>query len=582
MTHFNNYRMIYDKILVQFQKIGVLFILFSTTLHVSANHSQPIPSNDTLSIKKYIEKSKLYDSPEYNYPDSSLYYINLAQKLSEKLNYDNYLYDINQQFVRIFISTRNYPMALEYSFKNLDSLESRNSSEKSIRVINQYIPLLASIGIIYFQLDIDLSLFYLEKAEKLILEYQDRLTDSGTKLNAIYNNIGSVYLQKGELDTARKTYQKSLLYLEEKKENDYSRSAIYNNLGIIDTEQEKYEEALAYYDKSLSIRKNLNDKEGIAQVYNNMGRCYYTQKNYGKAVELLEKSIRLSKETHNFRSEIIGIGILSAIYNEKKMYKEEALLNKRESELKDSIFEQENRGRIIELGIKYEYEKQRKYEELEQHIILAKKEKNILILIITISILSLLCLTSALLYRNLKIKAKRDKLQSDSLTLQSKNLELEKQNLLLRNSRLEEEVEGKNKELTTHVMYLVQKNQFIISITDKLSELINESARQPNKQKINTIIKQMKANVDKTAWEEFEIRFQQIHSDFYAKLNKKIPNLTPNEKRLCAFLYLNMTTKEISSVTFQSIKSIEVARTRLRKKLDIERDDNLISVLQSL
>jgi DNA-binding CsgD family transcriptional regulator len=92
----------------------------------------------------------------------------------------------------------------------------------------------------------------------------------------------------------------------------------------------------------------------------------------------------------------------------------------------------------------------------------------------------------------------------------------------------------------------------------------------------------MKSNVDNTSWDEFEIRFHQVHQDFYKKLSEKIPNLTPNEKRLCAFLRLNMTTKEIAGITFQSIKSIQVARTRMRKKMDIERDENLISFLQDL
>lgn len=130
-------------------------------------------------------------------------------------------------------------------------------------------------------------------------------------------------------------------------------------------------------------------------------------------------------------------------------------------------------------------------------------------------------------------------------------------------------------------MYLVQKNEFIDSVTKRLSDLTNEESKQINKQRVNTIIRQMKANVDKTAWDEFEIRFQQIHQDFYTKLNERVPNLTTNEKRLCAFLYLNMTTKEISAITFQSIKSIEVARTRLRRKMQLDKD-NLISVLQSL
>jgi len=92
----------------------------------------------------------------------------------------------------------------------------------------------------------------------------------------------------------------------------------------------------------------------------------------------------------------------------------------------------------------------------------------------------------------------------------------------------------------------------------------------------------MKLNVDNTVWNEFEVRFQQVHRDFYQKLTERYPDLTPNEIKICAFLKLNMTTKDISAITFQTVKSIQVARNRLRKKMGIDREENLIALLQQL
>jgi len=92
----------------------------------------------------------------------------------------------------------------------------------------------------------------------------------------------------------------------------------------------------------------------------------------------------------------------------------------------------------------------------------------------------------------------------------------------------------------------------------------------------------MQSNVDNTVWGEFEVRFQQVHQDFYEKLREKYPDLTPNEIKICAFLKLNMTTKDISAITFQTVKSIQVARNRLRKKMGISRDENLVSTIQQL
>jgi DNA-binding CsgD family transcriptional regulator len=77
------------------------------------------------------------------------------------------------------------------------------------------------------------------------------------------------------------------------------------------------------------------------------------------------------------------------------------------------------------------------------------------------------------------------------------------------------------------------------------------------------------SNIDLDVWKEFEIRFNQVQHDFYSKLSSKFPDLSANEKRLCAFLKLNISTREISALTGQSQKSIDIARNRLRKKLNL-------------
>jgi len=73
--------------------------------------------------------------------------------------------------------------------------------------------------------------------------------------------------------------------------------------------------------------------------------------------------------------------------------------------------------------------------------------------------------------------------------------------------------------------------------------------------------------------------FQEVYVGFYKKLNEQFPNLTPNDLRLCAFLRLNMTSKEIAELTFQSPESLKTARYRLRKKIGLDRTENLVAFL---
>ena len=131
------------------------------------------------------------------------------------------------------------------------------------------------------------------------------------------------------------------------------------------------------------------------------------------------------------------------------------------------------------------------------------------------------------------------------------------------------------------MMYLMEKNEFITSISKKLIEL-KPDAKKDNKDLIQQIINEIRQNSSTKIWDEFEVRFKEVHLNFYNELHKRHPDLTPNEIKICAFLRLNMSTKEISAITHQSVKSINMARFRLRKKLDIDRDENLIAYLNSL
>ena len=160
------------------------------------------------------------------------------------------------------------------------------------------------------------------------------------------------------------------------------------------------------------------------------------------------------------------------------------------------------------------------------------------------------------------------------IELSKKNLELEKDNLT-------KELDYKNKELTTNVMYLLKKNEMIMNITDRLKKA-KISFKGENRQMAEEIIRELESGITKDTWKEFELRFQDVHTDFYNKLNQMFPDLSPNELRLSAFLRLNMTTKDIAAITYQSVNSINIARHRLRKKLNIEQEENLIKFLTQL
>lgn len=163
-----------------------------------------------------------------------------------------------------------------------------------------------------------------------------------------------------------------------------------------------------------------------------------------------------------------------------------------------------------------------------------------------------------------------------SVIVMKKRHKLKIKNMELSRAQLEIELEHKSREMTTKLIYLQKKNDMIASIVDQLLKLKPQMKIQ-NQEVIDGVINTLKNNTEGDNWKEFELRFEEIHSGFMKKLNERFPDLTQNEKRLCAYLRLNMTTKEIASLLYLSIHSVDSARYRLRKKLNLTNSDIDIS-----
>jgi len=345
-------------------------------------------------------------------------------------------------------------------------------------------------------------------------------------------------------------------------DNPLNEGSLYNNLGIVFKEKKDFDKALNYYEKSLKIREEIKDSNGLAQTLNNLGDVYYLTGRYKNALEVLDHAFLLSRQTGNLRSQMKAANFLSIAFEKTGDYKKALEMYKVFTTLHDSIISNESVQNAIRQELQYQYEKQLRESELQQQLLLANKERKALIYMVISGVLLFSVVILILLFRNQKMKVRQAGLEKE---------------------KLEMDLNFRNKELSTHVIYLLQKNEFISSIMDKLLLLKKSTMDEAMKKAwIQDIMREMQSNIDHTVWNEFEVRFQQVHNDFYRKLNEKYPDLTPNEIKICAFLKLNMTTKDISAITFQSVKSIQVARNRLRKKMGIERDENLVLLLQQL
>jgi hypothetical protein len=115
----------------------------------------------------------------------------------------------------------------------------------------------------------------------------------------------------------------------------------------------------------------------------------------------------------------------------------------------------------------------------------------------------------------------------------------------------------------------LQQQEQIKDIRQRLL-LVNRHAKKEVKEELEKVIKGIELSSEDISWKDFEIRFLNVHQDFYDRLHAISPKLTGNERRLCAFLKMGFNTKEISTITGQTQQSIIMSRHRLRKKLGLE------------
>lgn len=152
-----------------------------------------------------------------------------------------------------------------------------------------------------------------------------------------------------------------------------------------------------------------------------------------------------------------------------------------------------------------------------------------------------------------------------------RNIALEKEIMQQRINAMNDELERNKKALTSTTLKLIQNSELNIKQMEDLM-VVKKISSDEVKRIINQVICRYVSNSKQKNWEEFEILFEKVHKSFYDKLSEKFPDISANERKLCAFIKLNMNTKDISAITFQSEETLKKAKYRLRKKLQIPID----------
>jgi len=443
--------------------------------------------------------------------------------------------------IRIFQG--NYTDSYESYFTALRLFEEIGDQDGVIRALN-------GIGnICYYQQNINKACIYYVKALKIARETRDTM-----QIANVVNNVGLVLVAREQNDSAIACYREAIA-IHTRLGLKVRLSTNYMNLGVAYMKEKKYDDFLSNFNNAIAISSSVNSRFNLAMC--NLGLSDYYEEIRDPANRVKYAMLALSDGQVYKMKEIVfeASGVLHDHYlatgKIDSAYKYAIIRNAE----KDSIDNEHSAARLTLLEMEYTYDKKLKEESLRQ------QRKDFITIILVILAVSGMITISLFLSRQI---------------VKTKNIRLEKQ-------RLSDEVDYKNKELAINVMNLLKKNEFLVEHTNRLIEIQQKAGEPDIKSDILQLIKGLQRGSGDDIWDEFEVRFKQVHSGFYDRLLVKFPDLSSNELKLCALLKLNLSTKEICELTGQRPASLDVARSRLRKKLGIvSSQTNLVSFLSQV
>lgn len=509
-------------------------------------------------------------------PDSALVYSFKAYRLSNELGIDTLKARACMLIGTCYQYGNNSKLSVDYYLKSIEIYEHQFPIDKDAQIVKRLVTMLNSIAVSYFDMGLyPLSSKYFDKTLAVIqaAAHTPAHLDSYSQAVVLYNQ-SSILIKMKEYKKAQQIIENAEK-INQVLKNERLQAGLLQNQATIFISTGKPKAAIELYWQALEVATRLNDKRLLTTLNNDIGEYYYFTKQFSEAIPWFSKALNMAYENKIFISQAIACKVMSQCYDSLGQIKQAHRMRTLYSNLSDSLSENNKLAEIPRLAMQYEYDRQMRIDMLaSEKEVAGQRTKKVLYLLLAILFCSLSIIIT-LLYTNQKNRLKAEKLK----LLQT---EFEKQNLELDQKKLENQLLLKNKELATHAMQMGQKTEKINEIADRITELNKGLEETGHGFKVKQIVKDLHLMNNDKVWEEFEKRFKDVHHDFHTKLITQYPKLTSNEKKLCAFLRLNMSTKEISAITSQTPQSIKIARSRLRKKLGISQDVNLVAFLENL
>lgn len=363
-----------------------------------------------------------------------------------------------------------------------------------------------------------------------------------------------LHLGASGINIMRKDMEKAFAEIEEAKKYRVTPEldiCIDMNLAIIYYYIKEYDIAEEYYRKILD--NDMIHYNKIIATNNYILFCMSTRQ-FEKALNMCNQNMPLIDKFQMWHAKNDLYVIKSLIYAQTDNYKRAYECQDSARTISIRLFNADSEEKIEELITQFETFNAKREKEALQKVYYKKN------LIIWLLILSL-GISAVVIY----LLRQRNRKQSDKKRMLETMIETIEQDHQKELQLSSEELEEKNRELTTYAIRMAQVNDLLNKILANKDLFANAGA--PAVTGIINDIKSLK--LQEITWDTFKIYFESIHHSFFVDLQRAHPNLTAGETRMCAFIIMHLSTKDIATLTNRSVRTVETIKYRLTKKLDL-------------
>lgn len=513
-----------------------------------------------------------------------------ALKIYTALKDEVGLADVYDQTAYVYDATGKRSKQYDYIFKAIELYEKNENEEGKAFAYSH-------LGVTYVSNDQFIkALPFLQKAFNIM---QRKGSQDGISVTA--SNIGYLYLRQHRYDSAE-IYLRQSLRASLKTQSWRNILGDFVNLAEMNIKKKKYKQAEDTLLLALRKAEEIKVNYQITPILSRLADLYIATKNYTQAINYAEKLIVISQEIQDAGYEADGYRILAEIYEITGQDGLALRYLKKQLMLGDTLWQEGNQEEITDLTIKYAVnQKEKENILLKLNLERQKREQYIWVS----GLLFLLIFSMALGYgfwqrsknlKNQRLAADREKqiFEKENIILvqlqeqqdiKHKALEFEilaQQEInKLEQEKLQESIDSKSRALATLAIAMVQKNSILQDLKEKINE--NSKSKASFDSKIKDILSDIDNSMDmEEEWKTFKQHFEDVHPDFFVRLDKLCPELTPHEVRFCTYIKMNISAKDIAQMMNVTNRAIQMNRHRIKKKFGLDEEVDFINFVRNI